>query len=254
MIRQAYYLPNSNKQSMQISIGLLLVLGVCVIFGVFVIADNVTKGSGGSLPVQEIPDGENSSIQADLLVRFNPELWNTFAMKVAANASHTYIGSTVETDYTDLGLAGLQLVKLPPGMTVKEGVSYYQALPYVQYAEPNAVYSIESTSNSTAAQPASLSAVSDNLTSHNSRLLVQFKVQAFPDRQNLSVYANQTHASLNATLVKDFTADGLAGLHLIELPSKIGVQEGIGFYKNQSSVLFVEPDYPVSITTPKKKV
>ncbi len=79
------------------------------------------------------------------------------------------------------------------------------------------------------------------------RLLVQFNVKAFPDGANLSVYANQTHASLNATLLRDFTPEGLSGLYLVELSGNMTPSEGVQAYKNQTSVIYAEPDYEIRL-------
>lgn len=233
------------------SIGLVLVLGFVILLGVYVFADGNTQVSKGGNDVTDPVDAvNNTTMQSEILVRFNPDLWNTTALQHAAQASHEYIGATVEMDYEDLGLDGLQLVLLPPGMTVEEGTAYYESLPYVLYAEPNAVYTIESTSNQTEEKedekPVSTKAV-NNTVENPLRLLVQFNVSAFSDTEKLNEFANTTHISLNATMVKDYTADGLSGLQLVELPDKMTLEEGVSAYSNQTPVLFVEPDYEVSI-------
>jgi hypothetical protein len=241
---------------MNMSLGLVLVIGITIIFGVFVIADTISPVTGGGKGVNDTAyTVQNSSMQAELLVRFNPELWNTTALQSAARASHDNIGATVITDYTELGLPGLQLITLPPGMTTAEGKAYYEALPYVQYAEPNAVYSIESSKNQTSGQENLTDPilVSNNGTTTPSRLLVQFNVSVFPDKEDLSAYANQIQAKLSATLIKDFTPEGLTGLYLVELPVNMTEKEGIGAYKNQTSVVFAEPNSQIRISEPVKK-
>jgi len=243
---------------MNTSIGVVLVVGIVIICGVFVFADSIAPVIGGkntTTTPAPVSNEQNTSMQAELLVRFSPELWNTTVLQSAAKASHTYIGATVATDHAEFGLPGLQLVRLPPGMTVEEGITYYQNLPYVQYAERNAVYSIESIQNQThnnesIADP--LVDIHSNTTPDLVRLLVQFNVSAFSDNANLSAYVNQTHHLLSATLIRDFTSEGLSGLHLVELPMNMTAAEGIGVYKNQSSVVFAEPDYPVSVSIPIK--
>ncbi|HPP78070.1 hypothetical protein, partial [Methanospirillum sp.] len=166
------------------------------------------------------------------------------------NASHAYIGAKVKTDYNELGLPGLQLVQLPPGMTLEDSIAYYQSLPYVKYAERNVVYSIESKAGTTEGNNGTpdTGALTQNSSSEQpARLLVQFNVKAFPDLSNLSAFANQTHASLNATLLKDFTLDGLSGLHLVKLSANMTPSEGVLAYKNQTSVIYAEPDYEVRL-------
>lgn len=240
---------------MYTSKGVVLVVGIVIICGIFVFADNIAPVIGGKnatlVALAPVSNEQNTSIQAELLVRFNPELWNTTLLQSAAKASHAYIGATIATDHAEIGLSGLQLVRLPPGMTVEEGIIYYQSLPYVRYAEPNAVYSIENIQNQTRNNEdiADPSMVANNSTTSGPvRLLVQFNVSAFSDNANLSLYANQTHRLLSATRIRDFTSEGLSGLHLVELPVNMTPAEGIGVYKNQSSVVFAEPDYPVNIS------
>lgn len=235
--------------------GLLLVLGIILICGVFVIADSlsVVKKEGGSMETTQTGEVVDGSMQGEILVRFNPELWNMTALQSAANASHAYIGATVKTDYDELGLPGLQLVQLPPGMTLEESIAYYQSLPYVKYAERNVVYSIESDSgtNDGVNGTPDTDALTQNGTSQSPvRLLVQFDVKSFSDAANLSAYANQIHASLNATLLKDFTNDGLSGLHLVELSANMTASEGVQAYKNQTSVIYAEPDYEIRLSEP----
>ena len=234
---------------MHMSTSLVLVLGVAIILGVFVFADTITQVSQGKAAGDGAIDANNTSVQAELLVRFNPEVWNASIGQTAVQASHQYIGATVSMNYSELGLTGLQLVSLPPGMTVDQGIAYYESLPYVLYAEPNAVYSIESTNNTSSDQKKVTSSPpvpADNTTTTPVRLLVQFNASAFTDAQDLSVYANQTHQLLNATVLKDYTAEGLSGLYLVAVP-EISEKQGIEQYKNMTTVVFVEPDYQVGM-------
>lgn len=235
---------------------MLLGMGILVICGVLVIADSLAViKEGGTIPPEKTGEGTHDFMQAELLVRFNPELWNMSALKAAANASHAYIGAMVKTDYEELGLPGLQLVQLPPGMTVNDSIAYYQSLPYVKYAEPNVVYSIANQTNQNSGQTGASDTGPElnNTSEHPARLLVQFNTSAFPDPANLSAYANRTHALLNATLIKDFTSDGLSGLHLVELSPAMTPSEGVSAYKNQTAVIFAEPDHEIRLSTPVQK-
>jgi len=239
---------------MQRSMGLMLLcVGILIICGVLVIADSLAViKEGGTIQTEHTAEVFNDSMQAELLVRFNPELWNMSALKAAANASHAYIGATVKTDYEELGLPGLQLVQLAPGLSVNDSIAYYQSLPYVKYAEPNVVYSIASQTTQYSGQTGAPDTGPDlNSTSeHPVRLLVQFNTGAFPDPANLSEYANKTHALLNATLIRDFTREGLSGLHLVELPATMTSSQGVSAYKNQTAVIFVEPDHEIRLSNP----
>jgi|GEM_PF-1059181 len=238
------------------STSLVLVVGIFIILGVIVLADGITPILKSEKEVNNSAIiANNTSEQAEILVRFNPDLWNTTALQTAANASHSHIRASVEMDYDELGLSGLQLILLPPGMSVEDGVAYYENFPYVLYAEPNAVYSIENSKNQVEPQvtnESTSSLISEEMKESPTRLLIQFNVSQFSDEIQLNEYANKTHVSLNATLVKDYTPVGLFGLHLVDLPSNMTVKEGVGLYSNASSVLFAEPDYQIRLDEPEK--
>jgi len=53
------------------------------------------------------------------------------------SAAHAGIGARVLEEYSAEGAPGLQLVALPEGMSVQDGIGYYKAKPGIQYAEPD---------------------------------------------------------------------------------------------------------------------
>lgn len=53
------------------------------------------------------------------------------------SSAHATIGARVLEDYSAEGAAGLQLIALPDGMSVNDGVAYYSAKSGIQYAEPD---------------------------------------------------------------------------------------------------------------------
>ena len=87
----------------------------------------------------------------ELIVRFEPELFelsdgtlNALAMEEVEFEAHDAIGAVVLSDLTDIGMPGLQLIRLPDGMSIEEGIAHYESLFGVRFAEPNYQISIAS--------------------------------------------------------------------------------------------------------------
>lgn len=237
------------------SIGIALALAIAIILGVFVFADSIAPiERDGKQPGEPDPSGSVnvSATQVELLVRFTPELWNQTSLQSAASASHASVGAAVLTDYDELGLPGLQHVLLPVGMSAEDGIAFYESIPYVQYAEKNYEYSIENAPDHTVSPIRNEGNITNGTEGTPGRLLVQFNMSAFSDTENMTRFAEETHKSINATLVNDFTKEGLAGLQLVELAMNMTIKEGMGVYNNLTEVLFAEPDYPVTIEPVKK--
>ena len=85
----------------------------------------------------------------ELIIRFEPEYFERLdgtldeaAMEEAELRIHASIKASVLSDLAELGMPGLQLVGLPEGMSLEEGIAYYEALPEVRFAEPNYQISI----------------------------------------------------------------------------------------------------------------
>jgi subtilisin family serine protease len=72
----------------------------------------------------------------EVLVRFKPEARaeGEVVQEIAA-AAHAKLGASVKEEFR--GVPGLQLVKLPKGVTVPDAVAQYKQNPNVLYAEPN---------------------------------------------------------------------------------------------------------------------
>lgn len=204
-----------------------------------------------AIPVQtQAAQQENSTppaqfVQGELLVRFDPLAFPSNGSREAAEIqANAVIGAVMITDFSDDGLAGLQLVRLPPGMNTSEGIEYYQTIPTVMYAEPNAVYSIASTNvtdNSTA--PPAVN------TTGAGGLFVRFNATAFDSLESLDMYSNTTHAVINASVITDYSPYGLSGLQLIGLMSPMTVPEGIAYYQNITHVLYAEPNIQYQVMT-----
>jgi thermitase len=77
---------------------------------------------------------ENLYASDEILVRFVPG-----ANRAVAAGLHAQIGATVKKEFTPYGLEGLQVVNLPPGLTVSQAIEHYSRNPNVLYAEPNYV-------------------------------------------------------------------------------------------------------------------
>jgi len=80
------------------------------------------------------PPSETLYVSDEILVRFVPG-----ANRAVAAGLHAKIGASVKKDFTPYGLEGLQVAKLPPGLTVSEAIGHYSKNPNVLYAEPNYV-------------------------------------------------------------------------------------------------------------------
>jgi len=188
-------------------------------------------------------------VQGELLVQFNPSAFpNNQSMQASSMQANAAIGAVMKTDYTQQGMPGLELVSLPPGMTIEKGISYYQSLPTVKYAEKNAIYSI---ANATVANNSSTSPQPAGNTSASGGLFVRYNQTAFKTTQDMLVYANSTNAVIHASVMTDYTAYGMPGLQLVSLQPNMTTQQGISYYSNVTNVLYAEPNvqYSVSNTT-----
>jgi len=188
----------------------------------------------------------SSYIQGELLVQFNPSAFpNNQSMQAYSMQTNAAIGAVMKTDYSQQGMNGLELVKLPPGMTVEQGIAYYQSLPYVKYAEKNAVYSIasSSTQNGSVSSPAPT-----GNTTTSGGLFVRYNQTAFASTQDMMVYTNATNAGIHASVVTDYTAYGMPGLQLVTLQSNTTTEQGLSYYRNITNVLYAEPNVQYKAT------
>jgi hypothetical protein len=87
----------------------------------------------------------------ELIISFQPQIFelsdgtlDQVAMKQAENSVHGTINATILSDLTEQGMPGIQLVLLPEGMSIEEGIAYYESLPEIRFAEPNYQISIYS--------------------------------------------------------------------------------------------------------------
>jgi hypothetical protein len=51
------------------------------------------------------------------------------------------------------------------------------------------------------------------------------------------------HTSIGATVAKDYSAEGFAGLQLIELPEIMSVNDAVAYYSAIPGIEYAEPDY-----------
>ena len=121
----------------------LLVLISCFIFPI-VYAEQTTAitpasrelitSSAGSAPGREY-------IADQVIVRYNSKRFqNANIMSTSSASSNAKIGARVQKDFSDDGLSGMQLVTLPPNLSVEDAIAEYQKNPDVLYAEPNYIY------------------------------------------------------------------------------------------------------------------
>ena len=91
----------------------------------------------------------SGAIGNELIVKFEPEHFeradgtlDTLAMEEVEREIHSSINALLLSDMTEFGMPGLQLVRLPEGISLEEGIAYYEAFPEVRFAEPNYQISI----------------------------------------------------------------------------------------------------------------
>ncbi|MFH0966316.1 MAG: S8 family serine peptidase, partial [Methanobacteriota archaeon] len=54
---------------------------------------------------------------------------------------------------------------------------------------------------------------------------------------------DSAHATINASVTKDYTAEGMPGLELVHLPDTMPVDAAVTYYQGVPSVAYAEPDY-----------
>ncbi|HWQ62960.1 MAG TPA: hypothetical protein VN429_00990 [Methanospirillum sp.] len=204
--------------------------------------NNTTAIPGDNKTTPPTPPNVTASsyVQGELLVQFNTSAFpNNQSIQAYSMQANAAIGAVVKNDYSQQGIPGLELVVLPPGMTIEQGISYYQSLPTVKYAEKNAIYSIASASgqNSTTTTPPPA-----GNTSASGGLFVRYNQTAFHTTQDMFVYANTTNAAIHASVMTDYTAYGMPGLQLVSLQPNMTTQQGLTYYRNVTNVLYAEPN------------
>jgi hypothetical protein len=231
-----------------VSIVLIAVLSLVMI----ALAQIVPPDAGNSTAKQNItiaPSNQSvnisngSYVEGELHVRFDPAVYNSTGMiEGASMKAHAAIGSLLLNGYD--GLPGLQLVRLPAGMTVEEGIAYYKKIPGVLYAEVNSIYSIEN--SPTKANTTQSPKPAGNQT--QGEILVRFNVSAFETPAALQTYENTTNSAINATVLTDYTQYGMPGLQLIKLSANMTQAQGIAYYQGKPNVLYAEPNSQFQIS------
>lgn len=192
---------------------------------------------------------ETLYVEGELNVRFDPEIFLTQnARDIASMKAHSRIGSVLIHQYDQIPgpqlVPGLQLIQLPPGMQVADGIAYYQNISGVMYAEPNAIYTIQ---NTPVGNVSKSPGPAKNQT--NGDIFVRYNATAFPSPATLQVYANATNSAINSTVIIDYTPYGMPGLQLVHLALNMTIEEGIAYYQDRPYVLYAEPNTPVQIAT-----
>jgi len=97
----------------------------------------------GEAPVMFIidPVTKQEYVTDQVIVRYNTKKFqNPEIIKARIRDSNAKIGARVDEDYSDSGLPGMQVVKLPRNITVNDAITEYRKNPDVLYAQPNYVY------------------------------------------------------------------------------------------------------------------
>jgi PKD repeat protein len=79
------------------------------------------------------------------------------------------------------------------------------------------------------------------------RVIVRFKSSKNAISSVSEEKIRMAHAKVGAKVKKDFSAGGITGLQLVQLPNRTDVQSAIREYQSNPDVLYAEPDYVVSI-------
>jgi subtilisin family serine protease len=116
------------------------VISLCAIAMTLLSLFIVTTATAGSPPplvsTKHARPSSTEYVQDEVLVRFNPEARKDDAvMPDIAAAVHSKVGATAIEEFK--WVPGLQLVKLPKGVTVPDAVALYRQNPTILYAEPN---------------------------------------------------------------------------------------------------------------------
>lgn len=125
----------------------LPVVGIALVLGVFVLSDTpaLTQGRGDAAPSQGNADAE--FVPNEILVQFRGGTDENGRAAAHAAVGGRYVETIVDGNARRDGRGDLELVALPPGMTVAAAVARLRAHPSVEFSEPNWVYHHQATSN-----------------------------------------------------------------------------------------------------------
>ena len=108
--------------------------------GVYLIG-SMGQGKGSGVAREQGNNGQENDdkpphAEQELIIRFVTEPGKKAPPAIAATI-HRAVGASVRKDYSGKGLAGTQLVALPPGLSVEEGIARYANNPAVLSVQPN---------------------------------------------------------------------------------------------------------------------
>jgi len=101
--------------------------------------------SPGKSPVTYTTDPitKREYVNDQVIVRYNTKKFQSPGVLSAHILdSNAKIGATVDEDFSNSGLPGMQVVKIPQNVTVDDAITEYRKNPDVLYAEPNYIYHI----------------------------------------------------------------------------------------------------------------
>jgi len=121
---------------------LALLVGLVPLHAVAADPPSVRGESGGPKPPvgSTLDANGNPYVTGEVLVRFRPSTGVS-----ASAAAHKGVGAKKLKDVE--GVEGLDLAKLPKGMSVESALARYRALPNVAYAQPNYLHHINAVPN-----------------------------------------------------------------------------------------------------------
>jgi len=116
----------------------LCVIAITVLSLFFIVITTAGRPSRSDL-VEHVHPSSIGYTKDVVLVRFKPEKLeartDSTAIPDIAASAHAKVGATVVEEFK--GVPGLQLVRLPEGVTVPDAVVTYRQNPNILYAEPN---------------------------------------------------------------------------------------------------------------------
>ena len=129
---------------MKLVIRILLNLSLCLILSLSVCNAVGSAGEGLAKRVEGLLSSEH--VEDEIIVRFKDEVaLDNSRLDRASSKAHSKTGAVVKRNFRKL--KGMQLVKLPRGMSINDALKVYLENPQVKYAEPNYIVKAALTPN-----------------------------------------------------------------------------------------------------------
>ncbi len=105
---------------------------------------NVQQTSSDSLAT--VSSEHETYVSNELIVRYNyKKIANKGLLTASSAKTNMEIGAVVQQDFSNEGLPGMQVVRIPDNMSVDDAIAIYENSPDILYAEPNYIVKIATT-------------------------------------------------------------------------------------------------------------